>query len=76
MITITTIMHRGSELSIQWKGHLGPAILSLVGRLSSFRRLKMGCMYTFGGVGSVQVVPFSEGPASLEVQCTVVLKLA
>ena len=76
MIAIT-ILHRGSELSIQWnlrvKDTLGPAILSLVGRLSFFQRLKMDCIYTFGGI--VQVVPFSEGP-SLEVPWTVVLKLA
>ncbi len=47
------------------KDTLGPAILSLVERLSSFRRLKMYGIYTFGDVGSVlcrEVVPFSEGP--------------
>ena len=44
---------------------MGPAILTLVGRLSSFRKLKMYCIYSFGDIASVLcrvVVPFSEGP--------------
>ncbi len=64
--------------TVQWNlrvwDTLGPAILSLVEWLSSFRRLKMYCIhvYAFGDIGSVlciEVVPFSEGPL-LEVHCS------
>ena len=53
------------EWNLRIRDTLGLAILSLVGRLSSFRRLKMYCIYTFGDIGSVlyrEVLPFSEGP--------------
>ncbi len=51
--------------NLRVKDTLGTTILSLVGRLSSFRKLKMYYKYTFGDMGSVlcrEVVPFSEGP--------------
>ncbi len=47
--------------NLRVKDTLGPSILSLVGRLSSFRKF----IYTFGEIGSVlcrEVVPFLECP--------------
>ncbi len=35
------------------KDTLGPTILSLVGRLSYFRKLKVYCKYTLGDMGTV-----------------------
>ncbi len=54
-------------VGLRVKDTLRPTILSLVGRLSSFQKLKMYYiyMYTFGDIWSVlcrKVVPFSKRP--------------